>query len=312
MIDRREALGGGVAALAGVALAGGAKAQGQDDLFFPGFKSFRIKTSGAEIAGVTGGSGPPLLLLHGAPQTHVSWRLAAPKLMASRTLVIPDLRGYGDSSKPEDGENHANYSKRAMALDQIETMKALGFERFAVAGHDRGGRVAHRLAMDHPKAVSHLLVLDIIPAHYLYNHFSVPFVQAYQHWFTYLRKAPAPENELMAANQAALARAADPVRKEYLRSMTQMPTIHAMCEDYRASATIDMDWDAADVAAGRKVSCPVRTLWAAKGALQPYDVVGIWKTYAAKVTGRSLPGGHSLQEDLPDMVADEIQALLKA
>ncbi|MGZ6011403.1 MAG: alpha/beta fold hydrolase [Caulobacteraceae bacterium] len=309
MFDRREALAGGLAA-AGALLAKPAAAQEAD--FFPGFKPFRIKTSGAEINGVVGGSGPPLLLLHGAPQTHLSWRLVAPKLMASHTLVIPDLRGYGDSSKPADGDNHAGYSKRAMAQDQIETMQALGFERFPVVGHDRGGRVAHRLGVDHPKAVSRIMVLDILPAHYLYNHFSVQFVQAYQHWFTYLRNAPAPENELLAANKAALARATDPVRQAYLRAMTDMATIHAMCEDYRASATIDLEWDAQDLAAGRKLTVPLRTLWAEKGALQPYDVAGIWKTYAAKVSGRSLPGGHSLQEDLPDMIAAEIQDMLKA
>src|SRR4026209_2249523 len=174
--------------------------------FFPGFKPFKVKTSGAEINGVIGGQGPPLLLLHGAPQSHVSWRLVAPKLAATHTVVVPDLRGYGDSSKPPDGENHANYSKRAMALDQVEVMKHFGFEKFPVIGHDRGGRVTHRMALDHPDKVTHAGVLDIVPTHYLYTHFKIEFVQRYFHWFNYLRPAPGPENDLKAQNDAAKAR----------------------------------------------------------------------------------------------------------
>src|SRR5688500_9248547 len=147
--------------------------------FFPGFKSFRVKTSGAEIHGVVGGSGPPVLLLHGAPQTHVTWRLVAPKLAATNTVIAPDIRGYGDSSKPPDGENHANYSKRAMALDMVEVMKSFGHTRFPVIGQDRGGRVTHRMALDHPNVVTHAAVLDIIPTYYLYTHVDIQFVQAY-------------------------------------------------------------------------------------------------------------------------------------
>src|SRR5215204_169429 len=154
--------------------------------FFPGFKSFKVKTTGAEINGVIGGSGPPILLLHGAPQSHISWRLVAPKLAATRTVIVPDLRGYGDSSTPADGENHVNYSKRAMALDQVEVMKHFGFDRFPVIGQDRGGRVTHRLLLDHPEKVSHAAVLDIVPTRYLYTHFTIEFAQAYPHWFNYL------------------------------------------------------------------------------------------------------------------------------
>ncbi len=310
-MDRREVLIG--AAATGLAAAGRAFAAEADPPFFPGFKAFRIKTSGAEINGVVGGSGPPVLLLHGAPQSHISWRMVAPKLVAAgHTVVVPDLRGYGDSSKPDGGADHAPYSKRAMALDQIEVMKALGFARFPVIGQDRGGRVAYRLILDHPAVVSHAAVLDIVPAHYLYNHFKIGFVQAYPHWFSYLRTAPAPENELMAANTAALARATTDVQKDYLRCMTQMGTIHAMCEDYRASASIDLDWDTQDFAAGKKATIPLRVLWAEKGAMGPlFDVLAIWRGYGTKVSGRSLPGGHNLQEDVPDMVADEVLALLK-
>ena len=279
--------------------------------FFPGFKPFKVQTSGAMINGVVGGSGPPILLLHGAPQSHISWRLVAPKLAASRTVVVPDLRGYGDSSKPPDGDNHVNYSKRAMALDQVEVMKHFGFDRFPVIGQDRGGRVTHRLLLDHPKKVSHAAVLDIIPTRYLYTHVTLAFAQAYYHWFSYLRPAPTPENELKATNDAQLARATSDVQREYLRTMTDPATIHAMCEDYRASASIDLQYDEADEK--KKIECPLAVLWAAKGSMgQLYDVLSIWKTRGTKVFGKALAGGHNLQEDVPDLVLAEIEALLKA
>src|SRR5262249_47192810 len=152
---------------------------------FPGFKASMVQTSGAMINVVSGGQGPPLLLLHGAPLSHVSWRLVAPKLAEHYTVIATDLRGYGDSSKPADGENHSNYSKRAMALDQVEVMKHFGFDRFAVVGHDRGGRVAHRMTLDHPTKVSKAAVIDIVPTHYLYTHVTIEFVQSYFHWFNY-------------------------------------------------------------------------------------------------------------------------------
>jgi haloacetate dehalogenase len=278
--------------------------------FFPGFKSFKVQTSGAVINVVVGGQGPPVLLLHGAPQSHVSWRLVAPKLAARRTVVVPDLRGYGDSSKPPDGESHANYSKRAMALDQIEVMKHFGFDKFPVIGQDRGGRVTHRLALDHPGAVTHAAVLDIIPTHYLYTHVTLDFVQAYYHWFSYLRRAPVPENELKTANDAALARATSDVQREYLRTMTDPATIHAMCEDYRASASIDLKYDEADLQ--KRIACPLQVLWAEKGPMgRLYDVLAIWKERGTNVFGKGLPGGHNLQEDVPDLVIAEIQTLLK-
>jgi len=314
MIGRRDILQQGALVAAGAMIAGRVSAQegstGGEAKFFPGFKPFKVKTTGAEINGVIGGSGPPILLLHGAPQSHITWRMVAPRLAATRTVIAPDLRGYGDSSKPPDGENHVNYSKRAMALDQIEVMKHFGFDRFPVIGQDRGGRVTHRLLLDHPDKVTHAAVLDIVPTRYLYTHFSIDFVQAYPHWFNYLRTAPAPENELKAANDAALARATSDVQKEYLRSMTDMATIHAMCEDYRASASIDLKWDEQD--AGKKIGVPLRVLWAEKGPMgRLYDVLGIWKEFGTKVSGRPLPGGHNLQEDVPDMVLEEIQGLLK-
>jgi haloacetate dehalogenase len=277
--------------------------------FFPGFKSFRVKTTGAEIHGVIGGSGPPVLLLHGAPQSHVTWRLVAPKLAATHTVIAADIRGYGDSSKPPDGENHVNYSKRAMALDMVEVMRHFRFETFPVIGQDRGGRVAHRMVLDHPDRVTRAAVLDIVPTYYLYTHVDIRFVQAYYHWFSYLRQPPVPENELKAGNDAALARATSDVQREYLRTMTDPATIHAMCEDYRASASIDLQYDEADLQT--RIACPLRVLWAEKGAMgRTYYVLGIWQARGSNVTGRSLPGGHNLQEDVPDLVLAEIQALL--
>ena len=287
-----------------------AAAPGDTTRFFPGFKPFKVQTTGAVINGVIGGQGPPVLLLHGAPQSHVSWRLVAPKLAATHTVVVSDLRGYGDSSKPPDGENHGNYSKRAMALDQVEVMRNFGFQKFPVIGQDRGGRVTQRLVLDHQDKVTHAAVLDIIPTYYLYTHVTLEFVQAYYHWFSYLRRAPAPENELKATNDQQLARASSDVQREYLRTMTDPATIHAMCEDYRAGASIDLEHDAADIQ--KKITCPLLVLWAEKGSMgRLYDVMAIWRERGTKVTGKPLPGGHNLQEDVPDMVLAEILALLK-
>ena len=305
-MDRRLLLQ--AAAAAGALAARPTLAAEAEPRFFPGFKSFRVRTSGAEISGVIGGSGPPILLLHGAPQSHVTWRLVAPRLAADHTVICPDLRGYGDSSQPAETADHAGYSKRAMALDQIEVMKSFGFDRFPVVGQDRGARVAHRLILDHPKAISHALMLDIVPTRYTYSHFSLEFAQAYPHWFNYLRLAPAPENELKAVNDAALARATNEVQREYLRTMTQLPVLHAMCGDYRASA---LQWDEEE--AKRRIGIPLRVLWAQGGTVDTlFDVLEAWKGYAARVTGRGVPGSHYLQESSPDAVVEEIKALLKA
>jgi haloacetate dehalogenase len=315
-VDRRTLLRHAAALTTGavVGTVRSARAQqgaGAPDRFFPGFKPFTFDTSGATINGVIGGQGPPLLLLHGAPQSHVAWRLVAPKLAAEYTVIATDLRGYGDSSKPADGENHANYSKRAMALDQVEVMRHFGFERFPVVGHDRGGRVAHRMALDHPDKVTTLAVLDIVPTHYLYTHVTIEFVQAYFHWFNYLRPAPGPENELKAAAEAQKARATSEIQVEYLRTSGDPANIHAMCEDYRAGASIDLKQDEAD--RNRRIACPMVALWGERGAMgRLYDVLGIWREYATHVTGKGLPGGHNLQEDLPDQVLAEVRALLKA
>jgi haloacetate dehalogenase len=282
-------------------------------LFPAGFRNERIKTTGAEMNTVIGGSGPPVLMFHGAPQSLITWRLIAPDLAKDFTLVMCDLRGYGDSSKSPDTDDHRNYSKRPMALDGVEVMKHLGYERFNMVGHDRGGRVGLRMGWDHPDKVQKLVVMDIVPANYLYSHVTIEFVRAYFHWFNYLRAAPGPEDELFKTNQAQLARATNDVQREYLRTSATMENIHAMCEDYRASASIDLKLDNEDMKAGKKVQCPLLTLWAEKGAMgTQYDVLGIWKEYGVNVAGKGLPGNHSLQESAPKETLAEIQRFLKA
>lgn len=283
--------------------------------FFPSnFRNERIKTSGAEINTVIGGSGPPVLLFHGAPQSVITWRLIAPDLAKDYTLVMCDLRGYGDSSKPPDQPRYASQSKRPMALDGVEVMEHLGYRQFLMVGHDRGGRVGRRMALDHPERVQKLVVMDIVPAHYLYSHVTLEFVQAYFHWFNYLRPAPGPEDELKKMYDAFLARAgSNDVLREYLRNNTDPLMLHAMCEDYRASASIDLELDAADIKAGKKIQCPLLTLWAGKGAMgKLYDVLAIWKEEGVNVSGKAMPGNHSLQESAPMETLAEIQQFLRA
>jgi len=285
--------------------AGQAPAPGNTLKYFPGFKAKRVTTSGAEINLVYAGSGPPLLLMHGAPQTHVSMRLIAPELAKDFTVIVPDLRGYGDSSKPADGENHVNYSKRAMALDQVEVMKSFGFDKFAVVGHDRGGRVGHRMALDHADKITRLAVFDIIPTYYLYTHVDIRFIQAYFHWFNNVRAAPAPENDLKAQYEAQKSRTTDEVQLEYLRTSSDPANIHAMCEDYRAGASIDLQHDAADLS--KKIACPFMTLWGLKGPMgRIYDVLAIWRDWADHVDGRSIDCGHYLAEEAPDETYNEL------
>jgi haloacetate dehalogenase len=278
-----------------------------DARLLPGFKVERVRTSGAELHAVIGGSGPPLLLLHGAPLTHLSWYRVAPELARRFTVVAPDLRGYGDSSKPEDGEGHINYSKRAMAQDNVELMRHFGFARFALVGHDRGGRVAHRLVLDHPQAVSRVAVLDIVPTHYLYTHVTKAFVDAYFHWFLYIRPAPFPEDILGRDIEGNFGRTSDPaLRAEYLRVYRNPAAVHGMCEDYRAAAGIDMQHDEADL--DRKISCPLHAIWASNGAMgRMYDVLGIWKERGTQVTGAAIPVSHNMQETHP---AETLAALL--
>ncbi|MBA3269723.1 MAG: alpha/beta hydrolase [Acidobacteria bacterium] len=316
-VTRREVLRQVGAVVAATALPGSAAAETQAPgggspalKFFPGFKPLTLQVNGVTINGAMAGQGPPVLLLHGAPQSMISWRLVAPDLAKHHTVVVTDLRGYGDSSKPPDGENHANYSKRMMAADQVEVMKQLGFQRFATIGHDRGGRVGHRMALDHPERVTRLAVLDIVPTHYLYTHVTLEFVQAYFHWFNYLRPAPAPENQLQEEIERQASRMTTDVQQEYLRVRRDPANIHGMCEDYRAAASIDLEHDRADLE--KKIDAPVLALWGAKAPMgRLYDVLSIWRERAATVSGRSIPAGHNLQEDAPDVVAAELLAFLK-
>ena len=316
-VTRRDVLRQVGAVVAATALPGAASTEAQAPVgpspalkFFPGFKPLTLPVNGVTINGAMAGQGPPVLLLHGAPQSMISWRLVAPDLAKDHTVVVTDLRGYGDSSKPPDGDNHANYSKRAMALDQVEVMRHLGFEKFTLIGHDRGARVGHRMALDHPDRVTRLAVLDIVPTYYLYTHVTLPFVQAYFHWFNYLRAAPAPENQLKEDIERQAARMTSEVELEYLRVRRDPANIHGMCEDYRAAASIDLDHDRADLE--KKVACPVLALWGAKAPMgRLYDVLSIWRERASNVTGRSVPAGHNLQEDAPELVVTELRAFLR-
>jgi haloacetate dehalogenase len=286
--------------------------------FFPGFKQVKTKTSGATINFVTAGNGPPLLLLHGYPQTHIMWRKIAPQLSRIFTVVAPDLRGYGDSSKPTEGENHSGYSKRAMAQDHVEVMASLGFERFAVVGHDRGGRVAHRLALDHSDRVERLAVLDIVPTYKIFHSVTKDLATANFHWFFLIQQAPLPET--LIGNSAEfwlksrftnlLPAAISPEAfADYLRCFRDPAMIHATCEDYRAGASIDLVHDAADL--NRKILCPVLALWAERGAMHRlYNVLDTWRERASNVKGRPLPSGHFIAEEKPEILLEELKNFL--
>ena len=277
---------------------------------FPGFVARRVHTEGAEIHAVIGGSGPPLLLLHGYPQTHAIWHRIAPRLAERFTVVCPDLRGYGDSSKPDGGMQHVNYSKRAMALDQVELMLALGFERFDVAGHDRGGRVAHRMALDHPMRVRRLAVLDISPTRIMYEQTDQAFATAYYHWFFLIQPFDLPER-LIGADPGYYLRwklggwgskldCFDPsALAEYERCFADPATIHATCEDYRAAATIDLEHDKADELS--KLACPLLVLLGENGVVNRlFRPVEEWSRVAADVRGWTLLAGHFLPEEAPE------------
>jgi haloacetate dehalogenase len=277
--------------------------------FFPGFEQRRIATSGAEINLVTGGSGPPMLLLHGYPETHVMWRKVAPRLAEDFTLVIPDLRGYGDSSKPPSTPDHAAYSKRALAQDQVETMAALGHERFRVAGHDRGARVTHRLLRDHPRHIERAALLDIVPTLYRFETIDQKAATGSYHWFFLIQPAPFPERmigaevEFFLRQMLGLSRtpgAHEPeVFAEYLRCFSNPETIRATCDEYRAGASIDLEHDRAD--RGRKLAMPLLVLWGERsGQGSGYDMLAVWREHADNVTGEAIAGGHFLPEEAPD------------
>ena len=311
--DRREVLKGATVVTGALCLPG--NTDGQQSLLLPGFQTRRIATSGAEINVGIAGSGSPLLLLHGFPESHVSWHKIAPRLAERFTVVVPDLRGYGDSSKPPDGENHANYSKRAMVLDQIEMMRTLGFDRFAVAGHDRGGRVAWRLAVEHPDVATKVAVLDIVPDHY--SSVTRELATAYFHWFFLIQPAPFPE-QLIAGNPEAFLRRflpgpyiAPEAFAEYLRCFRNPMTVHAACEDYRAGATIDLVH--AQETRGRRLKCPLLVLWGERSTIaRLYDVRKVWSEQASDIRGKAMPAGHHLAEELPEQTLAELLAFLRS
>ena len=257
--DRRQLLKQATALVAGTAAASLKPAEAQeasaDARLFPGFQVSKVQTSGATIHVVSGGQGPPLLLLHGAPQSHVTWYKIAPDLAKDYTLVIADLRGYGDSSKPEGGKNHENYSKRAMALDGVEVMKHFGFEKFALVGHDRGGRVGHRMALDHPDKVTKLAVIDIVPTYKLFHSVSKEFATGYYHWFFLIQPAPFPETLINNSIEFYMGRGNSEVHSEYVRTFKNPATVHAMCEDYRAAASIDLEHDEANMSHKSSARC---------------------------------------------------------
>ena len=284
--------------------------------FFPGFERRRIDTSGAQINVVTGGSGPPLLLLHGYPQTYLLWRKIAPRLAEEFTLVIPDLRGYGDSPKPPAGPDHAAYAKRALAQDQAETMTALGFERFRVAGHDRGARVAHRLARDHAGRIERVALLDIVPTLYRFETMDDRAARGSFHWFFLIQPGGLPERLIGAEAEFFLrhmlglsrnpARLESEVFADYLRCFTNPETIRATCDEYRAGAGIDLEHDRADRA--RKIAMPLLVLWGrSSGQGSGYDMLAVWRDHAEDVRGQPIDSGHFLPED----AAEETYAALR-
>jgi len=285
-----------------------------------GFTRSTVAVTGTDIAVAVAGSGPPLLLLHGFPQTMAMWHRVAPLLAEHFTVVCADLRGYGDSGRPESGPDHGGYSKRAMAQDQVEVMQALGFERFAVAGHDRGGRVARRLCLDHPERVTAAAVLDIVPTAKVFATSDQALATAYYHWFFLIQPDGLPEhmigtdprwwlNETLR-RWAAPGFAFDPdALAAYEQAFDDAATIHAQCEDYRAAASIDLAHDAAD--ADARIACPLLVLWGAKGAMHRiYDVLGTWMDEGVDVRGRALDSGHFLAEEAPEQTARELLGLL--
>ncbi len=285
---------------------------------FEGFERLRVETGEAAINLVRGGSGPPVLLLHGYPQTHAMWHGVAPGLAEDFTIVATDLRGYGDSSKPFGDEDHATYSKRAMAADQVKVMESLGFPSFAVVGHDRGGRVGHRMALDHPERVTRLAVLDIVPTRHVYATVGKDLATAYYHWFFFIQPYDLPET-LIGADPAYYLRkklggwgtsldAFSPESlAEYERCFSDPATIHASCEDYRAAASIDLVHDDADYDEGRKVACPLLALWGGQGVMERlYDVREVWRGYAGDVRGKALDAGHFLAEERPEETTREL------
>ena len=287
------------------------------------FDTFEIERDGVRLVGGSAGNGPPLLLLHGHPQSHAMWHLVAPQLVRHFSVVWMDLRGYGDSGRPADDEAHNVYSKREMALDALAVMRHLGHARFQMLAHDRGARVAHRLATDHPAAVERMLLLDIAPTLAMYENTTRAFATAYWHWFFLIQPPPLPEaliesdpvrylRSVMGKRHAGLSAFTPAALAEYERCIRAPGSAQSICADYRASATIDLEHDRADIAAGRRLEQPLRVLWGEHGAVgKSFDVLRLWRERASDTGGRSLPCGHYIAEEAPALLLAEAMEFLR-
>ncbi|HXF80962.1 MAG TPA: alpha/beta hydrolase [Usitatibacter sp.] len=289
---------------------------------FEGFRAFDIDTSGVRIHGRTGGSGPPLLLLHGNPLTHFMWHKIAPRLAGHYTVIATDLRGYGDSAKPPGGGDHEAYSFRTMAKDQVEVMKHLGFDKWFVAGHDRGGRVAHRMALDHPQHVAKVAFLDIVPTLHMLSNIPLKWAVDSYHWFFMAQPHDYPEKMIEAYGferyirkkldkpGVGLSAFTPEAMAEYIRCCNA-ENIHAVCEDYRAAVSIDLVHDRADADAGRKIAMPMLVLWGERSHVnRSYKPIEAWSARATDVRGKVLPCGHYPAEQVPDETYTELRAFL--
>jgi haloacetate dehalogenase len=290
----------------------------------PGFEYRRIKTTGATINVATLGKGVPLMLLHGYPETHRMWEKVAPALADEFLVVCADLRGYGDSSKPEGSPDHSNYSKRAMARDMVEVMAALGHREFLIGAHDRGARVAYRLALDHPGVVKRLALLDIVSTKAVYEHGGMGLAAAYFHWYFLIQPRPLPETLIgrdpafwltttfkkLSTNPSAFS---DAMVAEYLRTFGTPEGIHATCEDYRAGATVDLADDRADVAAGRKIACPTLILWGGRSVVgKMFRPLETWRDLVSSPMGEAIDCGHFIPEEKPDETLRAFRGFFRA
>ena len=285
---------------------------------FTFYKTEKVAVNGININYRIGGNGPALLLLHGHPQTHAIWHKVADKLAQHFTVVAADLRGYGDSDKPVASDKSEAYSKRVMAKDQVELMKHLGFEHFSVLAHDRGARVAHRLAADHPSNVICMVLLDIAPTLAMYEQTNQEFARAYWHWFFLIRPAPFPESlieadpenylrSVMGTRSAGMSPFTEEVFSEYLRCLKLPGAATGICEDYRASAGIDLIHDKADIESGKKVLCPLLVLWGQEGVVgRCFEPLVEWRKVAEQVEGCSLPSGHYIPEEAPELLLEQV------
>jgi haloacetate dehalogenase len=290
---------------------------------FEGFEERRIATRDSSIHARIGGTGPPLLLLHGFPETHLMWRDVAARLAKDFTIICADLRGQGDSGCPESDKQHSPYSKRAMAGELVEAMGQLGFERFAVAGHDRGGRVAYRMALDHPASIVRLAVLDVIPIADAWRHADSRLALSFWPWSLLAQPAPLPERLISAAPEAVIEDAASEwgtdvdcipaeIRAAYSKALGDPQRLHAICEEFRAAAILDRQHDEADQRSGHRIDCPLLVLWDPNGALQQWyqdqgGPIGIWEAWASDVRGKAVAGGHFFPEAYPEATADELR-----